>query len=462
MKIMTIDEAKKYLSLVLEQLKKETPAENLANFEERFGDMREVLKIENNYIYVIVKDPLTKLLIEKFNSRRMNELLTIATKEKMGFKFVTEEDAEKEKEQNSPFASIDNLNFDRSTRKLRAEFTFDNFVVGESNRFAFVTAMKVAESPYAILNPLYIFGDVGLGKTHLMMAIGHYILDKDINTNVVYTTAQQFTEDYFVYTKKDTKNIEFFYSKYRKADVLLVDDIQFLENKPGTQDEFFKVFEYLHENNKQIIITSDRPASDLKLMNRLVSRFNWGMLVDIKSPDKDLRINILKQKLSFMISNIKDVNDDCLEVIADNFTNNIRELEGALRRFVTYCVSMNLPFTVENVYYTLEGIMPKNKQNQNQDDENIEKLKEIVCAYFQISQNDLISTSRKPNIVYARNICFYILRTEFKLQLSKIGDVLGGKDHTTVTYGYERIKDMLNENNNTKNDIQYIKEKLSK
>ena len=184
MKIMTIDEAKKYLSLVLEQLKKETPAENLANFEERFGDMREVLKFENNYIYVIVKDPLTKLLIEKFNSRRMNELLTIATKEKMGFKFVTEEDAEKEKEQNSPFASIDNLNFDRSTRKLRAEFTFDNFVVGESNRFAFVTAMKVAESPYAILNPLYIFGDVGLGKTHLMMAIGHYILDKDINTNV--------------------------------------------------------------------------------------------------------------------------------------------------------------------------------------------------------------------------------------------------------------------------------------
>ena len=236
MNFMTVDEAKKYLSLVLEQLKKETPAENLANFEERFGDMREVLKYENNYIYVIVKDPLTKLLIEKFNSRRMNELLTIALKEKAGFKFITEEDAEKEKEQNSPFVSIDNLNFDRSTRKLRAEFTFDNFVVGESNRFAFVTAMKVAESPYAILNPLYIFGDVGLGKTHLMMAIGHYILDKDINTNVVYTTAQQFTEDYFVYTKKDTKNIEFFYSKYRKADILLVDDIQFLENKPGTQD----------------------------------------------------------------------------------------------------------------------------------------------------------------------------------------------------------------------------------
>ena len=461
MKIMTNEEAKKYLEQVLDQLKKETPNENVESFEERFYESREVLKFENNYIYVIVKDSLTKLLIEKFNSRRMNEILNELVKEKTGFKFITKEEAEKEQKTTAKISSIDDINFDRSTRKLRAEFTFDNFVVGESNRFAFVTAMKVAESPYAVLNPLYIFGDVGLGKTHIMMAVGHYILDRDINTNVVYTTAQQFTEDYFVYTKKDTKNIEFFYNKYRQADVLLVDDIQFLENKPGTQEEFFKVFDYLHENNKQIVITSDRPAKDLKLMSRLVSRFNWGMLVDIKSPDKELRFNILKRKLEFMISNVSDVSDECLNVIADTFTNNIRDLEGALRRFVTYCVSMNLPFTVENVYYTLEGIMPKNKSNYNQEDEIAEKMKEIVCSYFQISQNDLISTSRKPNIVYARNICFYILRTECKMQLTKIGELFGGKDHTTVTYGYERIKDMLNENNNTKNDIQYIKEKLN-
>lgn len=462
MKIMTKEEAKKYLDIVLEQLEKETPSENLENFVDRFKDSREVLKFENNYIYVITKDNLTKLFIEKFHSRRMNDILTSLTKEKTGFKFISKEEAAKEQQEVAKLASVDSLGFDRSNRKLRAEFTFDNFVVGESNRFAFITAMKVAESPFAILNPLYIFGDVGLGKTHLMMAIGHYILDKNINANVVYTTAQQFTEDYFVYTKKDTKNIEFFYNKYRQADILLVDDIQFLENKPGTQEEFFKVFEYLHENNKQIVITSDRPANDLKLMSRLVSRFQWGMIVDIKSPDKELRINILKRKLEFLISNFTDVPADCLEIIADNFVTNIRELEGALRRFVTYCVSMNIPFTVENVYYTLEGIMPKKKDVQNQDDQKIDSLKQVVCAYFQISEQDLLSSSRKPNIVYARNLCFYITRTEFKFQLSKIGDIFGGKDHTTVTYGIEKIKEMLNSNSNTKNDIQYIKQKMDK
>ena len=182
MKIMTREEGKKYLEQVLDQLKKETPNENLESFEERFNDSREVLKFENNYIYVIVKDSLTKLLIEKFNSRRMNEILNELVKEKTGFKFITKEEADKEQKETAKISSIDDLNFDRSTRKLRAEFTFDNFVVGESNRFAFVTAMKVAESPYAILNPLYIFGDVGLGKTHIMMAVGHYILDKNINT----------------------------------------------------------------------------------------------------------------------------------------------------------------------------------------------------------------------------------------------------------------------------------------
>ena len=362
---MTKEEATKYLNLVLEQLKTETSPDKIDDLLNRFDDGREVLKIENDYIYVIVKDSLAKLFIERFHSARMNELLCSLINKKMGFKFITREDAEKEKlNEVAKFASVDK-SFDRSSRKLRAEFTFDNYVVGESNRLAFITATKVAESPYAILNPLYIFGDVGLGKTHLMMAIGHYILDKNINANVVYTSSQQFTEDYFVYTKKDSKNIEYFYNKYRSADVLLVDDIQFLENKPGTQEEFFKVFDYLHENNKQIVITSDRIASELKLMSRLVSRFNWGMVLDIQTPNKEMRVNILKRKLEFLISNPADVPIECLEAIADNFTDNVRELEGALRRFVTYCVSLNLPFTEENVYFTLKEILPKGKTKSN-------------------------------------------------------------------------------------------------
>ncbi|MCI5938665.1 MAG: chromosomal replication initiator protein DnaA [Bacilli bacterium] len=459
---MLKEECKKYLTDVVERLIEETPENDVEDLKDRFNKAQEIHKFENNYIYVIVKDALTKIVIEKFSSRRMNELLQEVSGTKLGFKFITEEEAKKENESNSNLISTPNkLTYELSNRKLRAEFTFDNFVIGESNRFAFITSMKVAESPYAILNPLYIFGDVGLGKTHLMMAIGHFILDKNINANVVYTSAQQFTEDFFLYTKKDSKNIEYFYNKYRQADILLVDDVQLLESKPATQEEFFKVFDYLHENNKQIVITSDRMASDLKIMERLKSRFSWGMPVDIQAPDRDLRINILKRKLEYLLSTPNDVPIECLEAIADMFTHNIRELEGALRRFITYCVSMNTPFTVENVYSILESIAPKqNKDFKDQTDQKIMVVKKIVAPYFQISEEDLVSNSRKPLLVYARNLCYYIIRNKYNVSLKKIGENFGNKDHTTITHGYEKIKDMIKVDSKVKSDIQYLESKL--
>lgn len=459
---MTIEEGKKYLDSVLAEILESTPEMNLPTIADRFNNIYGVSKIENDYIYVIVKDLFTKVLIEKFNSIKMNELLQAKLDFKMGFKFITKEDAEKEeKAQVFKNSSLDVK--DISARNLRAEFTFDNFVVGESNRFAFISAMKVAESPYSVLNPLYIFGDVGLGKTHLMMAIGHYIYDQNINAKVVYTTAQQFVEDYFVYTKKDNKNIEFFYNKYRLADVLLVDDIQFFENKPGSQEEFFKVFDYLHEKNKQMVITSDRPASELKLMSRLKSRFSWGMPVDIKLPDQALRVNILKRKLESLLSTPSDVPESCLEIIANSFTSNVRELEGALRRFVTYCVSMNIPFNEESVYLSLQGILPDQKSKQSDDvEEKIKNLKKVVTSYFKISEEDLISSSRKPILVYARNLCFYLIRHEMNLQLNTIGEYFGGKDHATITYGISKFKDMLSYDSGAKTDVLNIKDKLNK
>lgn len=459
---MLKEECKNYYEKVLEQLEQETPGEDIETFKDRFTNVIDVLKFENDYIYVIIKDPLTKLLIEKFNSRRMNEILESISNQKIAFKFITEDDAKKEQEKSKNLiASIDPKTLERSTRKLRAEFTFDNFVIGESNRFAFITAMKVAESPYSVLNPLYMFGDVGLGKTHLMMAIGHYILDKNRNANVVYTSAQQFVEDFFIYTKKDSSNIEYFYNKYRQADILLVDDIQLLENKPGSQEEFFKVFDYLHENNKQIIITSDRKANDLKLMDRLKSRFSWGMPVDIQSPDRELRINILKRKLEFLIPNPKSVPLECLELIADLFTNNIRELEGALRRFVTYCVSMNVEFTKDNALMILESIIPKaNSDFKDENDKIIQNVKEIVTTYFQISETDLISNSRKPSLVYARNLCYYIIRNKYGIQLKKIGEHFGNKDYTTIMHGFDKIKDSINTDSKVKSDVVYVENKL--
>ena len=454
--------AKELLDHIIDVLLEESNEVGLPTLRERLSNLEGIYKIENNYIYVIVKDSLTKLMVEKFNSRRMDAILQEELEEKWGFKFITESDAKNDEETSKKVYSVPkNNNIARSNRKLRAEFTFENFVIGESNRFAYTTAMKVAENPNSILNPLYIFGDVGLGKTHLMMAIGHYILDRDINVNVVYTSAQQFIEDFFVYTKKDTQNIEFFYDKYRSADVLLIDDIQFFENKPGTQEEFFKVFDYLHENNKQIVATSDRPANELKIMSRLKSRFAWGMPVDIKSPDVDLRVKILRKKLDYLLSNPNDVPQECLQVIAETFNSDVRELEGALRKFVNHCVSMNQPFTTESVYSAIEGIRPNRKDGLlSETDNKIKKLIKIVSNYFRISEEDLLSISRKPNLVYARNICYYICRIELSLPLMKIGNYFNKKDHTSISYGIDKIKEQINSNVSVKNDITYIKDKL--
>jgi len=458
---MEFKEYKKYLIEVLIKLEEEI---NNDDFKNIFKDVTEIHKFENDYIYVIVPDALTKFKIEKFHLQKMNELLEQIAPTKWHFKLITSDEAVKENENTAnKITSPEIVNINKSRRRLRTEFTFDNFVIGESNRFAFLSAMKVAESPHSILNPLYIFGDVGLGKTHLMMAIGHFVLDNDINTNVVYTSAQQFVEDYFLSTstKKGRERIEDFYNHYRSADLLLVDDIQFLEGKTSTQAEFFKVFDYLHENNKQIIITSDRVANELKLMDRLKSRFNWGMIADIKAPDRELRINILKRKLTSLINNPKDIPLEALELIADIFESNIRDLEGALRRYVTYCVSLDLPFTVENVGVALESIMPKDKENLDKTT-NLTSVREIVSKYFNIPEDVLTSRSRKMQIVYARNIAFYLIRENYKTSLKKIGQLFGNRDHATVAHGYEKIKNMIKTDQHVQADIEYLQKKVVK
>jgi len=438
-------------------------------FNELFRDYS-VYKFQNNYIYVVVPDVLTKFRIEKFLIKRINqEILPNFTNEKIMFKIITKEEAEEDKKQ-SEYNKLVNPTKDYtnnlSRRNLRPEYTFSNFVVGESNRFAFLSAMKVAEAPGDVYNPLYIFGDVGLGKTHLMMAIGHYILDNNINANVIYTTAQQFTEDYFLATstKKGRENIEEFYNYYRSADVLLVDDIQFLDGKKSTQEEFFKVFEYLHENNKQIVITSDRSANQLQnMMARLKSRFNWGLNVDIKTPDNDLRINILKTKLKFLLNNPAEVPIEVLEYISNTFPNNVRDLEGALRRYVTYCVSLNIPFTLENVYVALDSLIP-NKENDTQIENNsqIEYIKQVVCDYFKISTNDLTSTSRKQQVTYARQIAIYLIRDKFNIPLKRIGEFFGNRDHATISHSIDKIKHGIQTNPLIKTDIEILEKKIQK
>lgn len=457
---MKYEDCKGYLEQTLLQIEQTMHPDD---FAELFGEVNEIHKFENDHIFVIVPDALTKFKIEKFHSKKMNDILSAIAPVVCRYKFITKDEAQKEREsKENLITSPEDINSTKSKRKLRAEFTFDNFVIGESNRFAYISAMKVAESPHSILNPLYIFGDVGLGKTHLMMAIGHFILDNNINANVVYTSTQQFAEDYFLSTstKKGKERIEEFYSHYRTADVLLVDDIQFLEGKLGTQEEFFKVFDYLHENNKQIVITSDRVANDLKLMARLKSRFNWGMIADIKVPDHDLRVNILKRKLQFLINNPKDVPFEVLDKIASLFQNNIRDLEGAIRRYITYCVSLDIPFTLENVDVALGGIIPSNVEMVSRPKE-VDKIKDVVCGYFRISSEDLSSSSRKTQTVYARNVAIYLIRERYKTPLKKIGEIFGKRDHATIAHGYDKIKQAVVSDQHVKNDIEYLEKKLN-
>ena len=431
------------------------------SFNEVFKDCTKVHKYENDYIFVIVPNVVIKFRIEAFYVNTIKELVPYVTEKKIGFKFIKEEDI---KDEIKPkMTSPDEIKpFGRTLSTL---YRFDNFEVGASNRYAFVTSMKVAENGVTYCNPLYIFGDVGLGKTHLMTSIGNFALDNNINTNVVYTSSQKFAEDYFLATntKNSKDKIIAFYNKYNQADILLVDDIQFLEGKTGSQEEFFKVFEHLYTSQKQIVITSDRPASSLKnIMERLKSRFTMGICVDIKQPDKQLLINILKNKLKFLIDDVNDVNEEVLNILADCFPSNIRELEGALRTFINYCTCMNVPFNKENLFLSLESIIPKQVQNIDSNKQVINDAKAFICSYYKISENDLNSSSRKQQVAYARQMLMYVLRNHFNIQLQVIGDNLGDRDHATVAHGVDKIASMIKSNELIKNDYEIIIKNLKK
>ncbi len=443
---------------VLEKLKDESGE---ASFNEIFSNAKEVYKFENNYVYVSVPNELIKFRINQYYSKKIKEFTDNLTNSPIGFKFITKKDIEKEVKINngSKFVQPDAKNVGRN---LSSIYRFDNFVVGESNRFAFLTSMKVAENPVMVCNPLYIFGDVGVGKTHLMTSIGNFMLDNNINTNVVYTSSQKFAEDYFLATSKNSRDkIMSFYEKYNSADLLLVDDIQFLEGKQATQEEFFKIFEELVNKNKQIILTSDRPANSLKnVMARLKSRFTWGISVSINQPDHNLLINILKKKLSILIEDPNDVPNDVLDILANYFPSNIRDLEGALRTYVNYCICMNCPFTKDNLYIALEQLLPSKANKIDSTKEIITKAIDVVCDYYKVSTNDILSTSRKQQIVFARQMLMYILKVNLNIPLQTIGDSLGNRDHATVSHGIDKITILLKKDNLSKTDYNNLYKKL--
>lgn len=315
--------------------------------------------------------------------------------------------------------------------QLNPKYTFDTFVIGNSNRFAHAASLAVAEAPAQAYNPLFVYGGVGLGKTHLMHAIGHYILNQNPNAKVVYVSSEKFTNE-LINSIRDDRNNQF-RNKYRNVDVLLVDDIQFIAGKESTQEEFFHTFNALHDANKQIIISSDRPPKEIPtLEDRLRSRFEWGLICDIQPPDLETRIAILKKKAK--VENI-NVTDDVLQYIASKIHSNIRELEGALIRIMAYSSLTNKKVTVELAEEALKDIISSNKPRKI----TVDLIKEVVSKEYNIKMEDFNSKKRTRAIAYPRQIAMYLTRELTDLSLPKIGEFFGGRDHTTVIHAYDKI-----------------------
>ena len=339
-----------------------------------------------------------------------------------------------------------------SRSQLNPKYTFDTFVIGNSNRFAHAASLAVAEAPAKAYNPLFIYGGVGLGKTHLMHAIGHYILNQNPDAQVVYVSSEKFTNE-LINSIRDDKNIQF-RNKYRNIDVLLIDDIQFIAGKERTQEEFFHTFNALHDANKQIIISSDRPPKEIPtLEDRLRSRFEWGLIADIQAPDLETRIAILRKKAN--VENI-DVSNDVTQYIATKIQSNIRELEGALIRVIAYSSLTNKEISVDLASEALKDIISNNKPKEV----NVNTIKEIVSENFNVKMDDLVSKKRTRSIAYPRQIAMYLCRELTDLSLPKIGDEFGGRDHTTVIHAYEKISKDIDKNHDFKLKVRSLIDNL--
>lgn len=335
---------------------------------------------------------------------------------------------------------------------LNSKYTFDSFVIGRSNEMAHAAALAVSEAPGALYNPLFIYGGVGLGKTHLMQAIGHELLKADPGANVKYVTSEAFANDFI--NSIQTKKQEQFRQEYRNVDLLLVDDIQFFGDKEATQEEFFHTFNTLYDNKKQIVLTSDRLPNEIpKLQERLVSRFKWGLSVDITPPDLETRIAILRNKAD---AEHLIIPNDTLSYIAGQTDSNVRELEGALVRVQAYATMNRADITTSLAAEALKGLNPSGKEA----DLSIGEIQGTVAKYFSVSVSDLKGKKRVKQIVMPRQIAMYLAREMTDSSLPKIGQEFGGKDHTTVIHAHEKIAASLNSDSGLKDEILELKNKL--
>ena len=402
-----------------------------------------------------------KHLMENYKDE-MEEIFNQLTGTNFSFVFKLENEIEDVTE----VINIDNITNNsvpkqsNESANLNPRYKFENFIVGDSNRFAFTASRAVAERPGKAYNPLFLYSKSGLGKTHLMQSIGNYILENS-NKKVLYVPSDQFVNDYInavrTVGKNSVEKIDSFKNKYRNIDVLIIDDIQFLGNATKGQEEFFHTFNELYNSNKQIIIASDRSVDDLKtLENRLLTRFNWGLTADIAPPDFDLRVNIIRKKISHQ-ENPEDVPQDVIEYIANNIDSDIRQLEGAITRVFAYSLMMNKG--IINLDIAIEALKDQ-LTDRSVYKNDIHRIQRVVCDYFKINIDELKGKKRSKDVNYPRQIAIYLCRELTTESFPKIGTYFGGRDHSTIVSADKKIRKDLVTNEQLQLVISELKKSL--
>jgi len=408
-------------------------------------------KFEDNELIISVPNNFSKGWLENHYTKFIKNILekNLNLDKNVKIKFQTTSTKSLESNLKNKKKEIRSVQKNNINVILKPKYTFDNFVVGNSNRFSHAACFAVAQSPGKAYNPLFVYGGVGLGKTHLMKAIDNYITihNNHKKFKVLYISSEKFTNE-LINAIKDDRTVAF-RNKYRSVDVLLIDDIQFLAGKERTQEEFFHTFNTLYESNKQIVITSDRPPKEITtLEDRLISRFESGLTTDISPPDFETRVAILRKKAQ---TESLGIPDDLINFIASKIVSNIRQLEGALTKLTAYSNLTKINLSIPLAKEILKDIIPLDNKEIS-----INQIQKAISEYFNIKLSTLLSKKRVKNIVEARQIAIYLSRELTDLSLPAIGDTFGGKDHTTILYSYNKIKDRIKKDNNFKNTIENI------
>ena len=422
-----------------------------------------IYSVQNNKVYILVSEDQQVALgyISKKYYLPLKVVITELTGIDYELEFILPEQTSSipsnngsiKKETTANKAAV-SLNAEKSN--LNPNYTFETFVVGNNNRFAQSASLAVAESPGEAYNPLYIYGGPGLGKTHLMHSIGHFILERNPNAKVLYVTSEEFTNEVIDSIRNGNASaMTKLRDKYRTIDVLMVDDVQFIIGKESTQEEFFHTFNALHSAGKQIILTSDKPPKDMEtLEDRIRSRFEWGLMADIGTPDYETRMAILRRNVE---ADNMNLSDDILNYIATNIKSNIRELEGALNKLLAYSNLVKTEITMDIAMKELQNIIIPDKPREI----TPQLIIEVVSEHFQISLDQMISKNRSNEIARPRQIAMYLCKNMTDIPLDSIGALLGGRDHSTIIHGIKKISDEYESNETTRNLIETIKKKIN-